>query len=157
MCHHECAAIGALSKTSRPVEEAAKFTLATVSVSEWWIFLKDAIVLQYVGFENKGAVREYTFTVCGTGGACSEYFPTITNDTCVAHARNQNALDICSLQLHREFASQTGRPASTRFWVTDTELADYKADHALKTKPGPLRREKTPSLDVAHLIQFQRA
>ena len=157
MCHHECAAIGALSKTSRPVEEAAKFTLATVSVSEWWIFLKDAIVLQYVGFENKGAGREYTFTLCGTGGACSEYFLTITNDTSVAHARNQDALDNCSPRLHREFASQTGRPASTRFWVTDTELADYKADHALKTKPGPLRREKTTSLDVAHLIQFQQA
>ena len=112
MCHHECAAIGALSKTSRPVEEAPKFTIATVSVSEWWNFLKDAIVLQHVGFESKGAVREYSFTLCGTGGACSEYFLTITNDPSVAHARNQAALDICSLRLHREFASQTGRPAS---------------------------------------------
>lgn len=98
--------------------------------------MKDAIVLQYVGFENMGAVREYTFTLGGAGGACSEYFLTITNDASVAHrARNQDPLDICSLRLHREFASQTGRPASTRFWVTDAELADYKAAHALKTKP----------------------
>ena len=98
--------------------------------------MKDAIVLQYVGFENNGAVREYTFTLRGTGGACSEYFVTIVNDASVAHrARYQDVPDICSLRLHREFASQTGRLASTRFCVTDAELADYKAAHTLKTKP----------------------
>ena len=99
--------------------------------------MSDAVVLQYVGFENKGAVREYTFTVRGTGGASSEYFVTIANDAFVTHrVRYQDAPDICSLRLHREFAGQTGHPPSTRFCVTDAELADYKAAHTPKAKPG---------------------
>ena len=99
--------------------------------------MSDAVVLQYVGFENKGAVREYTFTLRGTGGASSEYFVTIANDAFVAHrVRYQDAPDICSLRLHREFDSQTDHPPSTRFCVTDAELADYKAAHTPKTKTG---------------------
>ena len=97
--------------------------------------MSDAVVLQYVGFENKGAVREYTFTLRGTGGASSEYFVTIANAAFVAHrVRYQDAPDICSLRLHREFATQTDHPRSTRFSVTDAELADYKAAHTPKTK-----------------------
>jgi hypothetical protein len=118
-----------------------------VLVSEWWVFLKDAIVLHYVGLENKRAVREDAFTLRGAGGACSEYFVTIANDACVAHRpRYLNARDICSLRLHREFASQTGRPASTRFCVADAELTDYKAADTLKTKPrASARREDNKS------------
>jgi hypothetical protein len=108
-----------------------------VSVSEWWIFVSDGLVLRYVGFENKGAVREYIFTLRGTGGASSEYFVTIANDAFAANrVRYQDAPDICSLRLHREFATQVGHPPSTRFSVTDAELADYKAAHTAKTKPG---------------------
>ena len=98
--------------------------------------MSDAVVLQYVGFENKGAVREYTFTLRGTDGASSEYFVTIANDAFVAHrVRYQDAPDICSLRLHREFATKTDHPPSTRFSVTDAELADYKEVHTPKSKP----------------------
>ena len=99
--------------------------------------MSDAVVLQYVGFENKGAVREYTFTLRGTGGASSEYFVTIANDAFVAHrVRYQDAPDICSLRLHREFATRRDHPPSTRFSVTDAELADYKDAHTPKSKPS---------------------
>jgi hypothetical protein len=55
----------------------------------------------------------------------------------VAHrVRYQDAPDICSLRLHREFASRTDHPPSTRFSVTDAELADYMAAHTQKTKPS---------------------
>jgi hypothetical protein len=98
--------------------------------------VSDAVALQYVGFETKGPVREYTFTVRGSGGESSEYFVTIANDAFVAHRlRYQDAPDICSLRLHREFAIQTDHPSSTRFSVTDAELADYKAAHTPKPKP----------------------
>jgi hypothetical protein len=98
--------------------------------------VSDAIVLQYVGFESKGTIREYTFALRGTGGASSEYFVTIANDAFVAHrVRYQDAPDICSLRLHKEFAAQTDHPSSTRFCVTDAELADYKAAHTPKPKP----------------------
>ena len=97
----------------------------------------DAVVLQYVGFENKGAVREYTFTLRGTGGASSEYFVTIANDAFVAHrVRYQDAPEICSLRLHREFAARTDHPPFTHFSVTDAELADYKDAHTPKSKPS---------------------
>lgn len=101
------------------------------------IFVSDAVVLQYVGFETKGAIREYTFTLRGTGGASSEYFVTIANDAFVAHrVRYQDAPDICSLRLHREFATQTDHSPSTRFSVTDAELAAYQDTHAPKPKPS---------------------
>lgn len=99
--------------------------------------MSDEVVLQYVGFETKEAVREYTFTLRGSGGESSKYFVTIANAAFVAHrVRYQDAPDICSLRLHREFATQTGHPPSTHFSVTDAELADYQDAHAPKTKTG---------------------
>lgn len=97
--------------------------------------MSDRVVLQYVGFESKGAVREYAFSLRGTDGASSEYFVTIANDAFVAHrVRYQDAPEICSLRLHREFAAKTDHPPSTRFSVTDAELADYKDAHTPKSK-----------------------
>ena len=99
--------------------------------------MSDAVVLQYVGFENTGAVREYTFTFRGSGGTSTEYFVTIANAAFVAHrVRYQDGPDICSLRLHREFASRTDHPPSTRYSVTDTELAEYMNAHLPKPKPG---------------------
>jgi hypothetical protein len=99
--------------------------------------VSDTVVLQYVGFESKGAVREYTFTLRGSGGESSEYFVTIANTAFVAHrVRYQDAPEICSLRLHREFATGTDHPPSTRFSVTDAELAEYMNAYAPKHKPG---------------------
>ena len=99
--------------------------------------MSDAIVLQYVGFETRGAVREYAFTRRGSGGESSEYFVTIANAAFVAHrVRYQDAPNICSLRLHREFATRSDHLPSTRFSITDAELADYMAAHTPKTKPG---------------------
>ena len=99
--------------------------------------MSDTVVLQYVGFENKGAVREYAFTLRGTNGASSEYFVTIANDAFVAHrVRYQDAPDICSLRLHREFTAGSDHPPSTRFSITDAELADYMNAHDPKPRPG---------------------
>jgi hypothetical protein len=100
--------------------------------------VSDAVNLQYVGFETTGAVREYTFTLRGAGGESSNYFVTIANDAFVAHrVRYQDAPDICSLRLYREFATQTVHPPFTRFCVTDAELADYKGAHTPKPRTSP--------------------
>ena len=100
-------------------------------------FVDQSIVLQYLGFETKGALREYAFNLCGLGGELSSYFVTIPNEAFSAHrARYQDAPAICSLRLHREFATQASHPASSRFSVTDAELADYKDAHTPKAKPG---------------------
>ena len=99
--------------------------------------MTELLFLQYVGFENRGAVREYAFTLRGSGGTSTEYFVTIANAAFVAHrVRYQDGPEICSLRLHREFASRTDHPPSTRFSVTDTELADYLNARLPKPKPG---------------------
>jgi len=105
--------------------------------------VSDSVVRQCVGFESQGAVREYAFTVRGTDGAFSEFFVTIANDAFMAHrVRYQDAPEICSLRLHREFAARTDHPPSTRFSVTDAELADYKEAHTPKSKPGASAHRK---------------
>ena len=102
----------------------------------------DAVVLQYVGFETKGAVREYSFTLRGSGGTSSEYFASIASDAFVTHrVRYQDGPDICSRRLRREFANQTDHPAFTCFSITDAELADYQRGHVTKPEPAyPHRR-----------------
>ena len=109
--------------------------------------MSDQVILQYVGFANKGTVREYAFTLRRLDGAPSDYFVTIANDAFVAHrVRYQDAPDICSLRLHREFAAGTDHPPDSRFAVTDAELADYKDAHTAKAKPGvPGRRKQQES------------
>lgn len=105
--------------------------------------MNDRLVLQYVGFETKGPVREYAFTVRGDDGASSEYFVTIENAAFVARrVRYQDAPDICSLRLHREFAGGSEHPPSSRFCVTDAELADYQEIHTPKSKQSAYARRK---------------
>lgn len=105
--------------------------------------MNNEVVLQYVGFETKGAVREYAFTVRGSGGESSNYFVTIASDAFLAHrVRYQDAPDICSLRLRREFATQTDPPRFLRFSVTDAELADYQDTHTPKTKPSTSAHRK---------------
>ena len=96
------------------------------------------IVLQYLGFESKGALREYTFSLRGLGGESSNYFVTIANEAFSAHrARYQDAPEICSIRLRREFASQVDLPPSSTFSVTDEELAEYRDAHTPKAKRVP--------------------
>jgi hypothetical protein len=97
--------------------------------------VEDPIILQYVGFETKGAVREYVFCHRGRGGESSNYFVTIATEAFAAHrARYQDAPAICSIRLRREFAAQVDHPPSTTFSVTDAELADYQDAHTPKAK-----------------------
>ena len=88
--------------------------------------MSDPVALQYRRFENKGAVREYAFTLRRSAGKSSEYFVTIATAAFVAHrARYQNGPEICPLRLHREF----DHSPSTRFAVTDAEPAEYMNAH----------------------------
>jgi len=120
------------------VREEPEFTPATISFRwKWRVPVSEPVSLQYVGFENTGVVREYAFTLRGSAGTSTEYFVTIANAAFVAHrVRYQDGPDICSLRLHREFASRTDPPTSTRFSVSDAELADYMNAHLPKPKPG---------------------
>ena len=99
--------------------------------------MDEQIILQYLGFESKEAVREYTFSRRGPGGESSNYFVTIANEAFAAHrARYQDAPGICSTRLRREFATQADHPPSTIFSVSDAELAAYRDAHTPKAKRG---------------------
>lgn len=136
MCHDESVAFGFVRILPRYVR-APEVRFATVAVSEWCVFVSDAVGQRYVGFESTGAVREYAFTVRGTDGVSSEYFVNIANEAFVAHrVRYQDGPGICSLRLHREFAAGSDHPPSTHLSVTDAELAGYKEAHTPKSKPG---------------------
>ena len=88
--------------------------------------MSDALTLQYVGFETKGAVREYTFTLRGAGGESSKYFVSIANDAFVTHrVRYQDAPDICSLKLHRELADSANNPLKTHYRISEPEEHSY--------------------------------
>src|SRR5207244_7233592 len=93
--------------------------------------------------ESSGAARDYAFPFRGSARESSRYCVTIANDAFLAHrVRDQDAPDICSLRLRREFATQTGHPCFIRFYVTDAELTDYQHTHTPKTKPGTAAHRK---------------
>jgi len=98
----------------------------------------DNIIVQYVGFEAKPSVREYTFSVRETSNEPRDFTLTITNEAFDSHrARYQDAPDICSLRLHRELATYANHPPKTHFRITEAELDDYRGAHTHKTTRGP--------------------
>jgi hypothetical protein len=98
--------------------------------------LNDQIIARFVSFEVTPLAREYTFAVREASGELREYVLTIENEAFRSgKVRYQDASHICCLRLYRELADLTNGPAVTRFSITDTELADYKAS----TAPKPLR------------------
>ena len=112
MCDHYSAAFVVHSEPLGSFE-ASEITPATISFREWRNLVSDAAVLQYVGFEDKGTVREYTFTLRGSGGKSCEYFVSIANAAFVVRrVRYQDAPEICSCRLHREFAARADHPST---------------------------------------------
>lgn len=102
------------------------------------------MIVQYVGFQAKSLVREYTFAVREVPCDALQYTLTIANEAFVAHrARYQDAPDICSLKLHSELETHANHPPTTHFCVTDAELARYRDDRL----PKPLRRFQRPPED----------
>jgi hypothetical protein len=95
--------------------------------------VSDNFIVQYVGFEAKTLVREYTFNVRDAVGVPREFTFTIANEAFDARrARFQDAPDICSLKLQRELATYANQPPKTHYRITDAELEDYRGAHAHK-------------------------
>jgi hypothetical protein len=107
--------------------------------------MKNATVVQYVGFQTKGLVREYTFTV--PQGACDPrtYTLTITNEAFrISRTKYQDAPQICSIKLRRELTTIANNPLVTNFCVTDAELNEYRDSQPSKLLRGihPHGKEK---------------
>jgi len=95
--------------------------------------MSSEIMVQFVGFESKALVREYTFTVREQAGEPREFTLTIANEAFDAHrVRYQDAPDVCSLKLHHELAAYANHPPKNHFRLTDAELDDYRSAHTHK-------------------------
>jgi len=103
-----------------------------------------AVLVQYVGFESKPSVREYTFTVKDAGSERREFTFSIENEAFASHrVRYQDAPSICSLKLHAELAAFANHPSETCYRVTGAELDSFREAHS----PKPVRNLYKPRTD----------
>src|SRR5574340_1219957 len=95
--------------------------------------MSESVIVQYVGFEAKALVREYSFLVREVSSEPREFTLTIVNEAFDSHrVRYQDAPDICSLKLHRELAVYGNRPPKTHYRISETELDEYRDSHSPK-------------------------
>jgi hypothetical protein len=100
--------------------------------------MSDNIIVQFVGFQSKALVREYTFTVRERESEPREYILSIPNQAFDSRrVRYQDAPDICSHKLHRELAASENHPADSHFELSDAELDDYRVSHMHKPPKYP--------------------
>lgn len=106
--------------------------------------MADLAVVQYIGFQVTDLVREYSFTVLGDATAPLRYTLTIANEAFVSHqVRYQDGAEICSLRLRSELNAHANHPPTTRFCITDTELAIYQDARKPKADRSFLKRPNT--------------
>ncbi len=107
--------------------------------------MSESVIVQYVGFEAKALVREYSFLVREVTSETREFTLTIVNEAFDSHrARYQDAPDICSLRLRRELAACGNQPPKTQYRISEAELDEYRDAHAPKSarslfSPKPAR------------------
>ena len=88
---------------------------------------------QYMGFESKAIVREYTFLLRESPIQQQEITFTILHEEFRSHSlRYQDAPDLCSLKLHREMANSVDNPMRTHYRISGAELDDYRNSHSSK-------------------------
>ncbi|HUJ30352.1 MAG TPA: hypothetical protein VLY23_03680 [Candidatus Acidoferrum sp.] len=108
--------------------------------------MNNSILVQFVGFEVKPMVREYTFTVRESATEPREFTLTIPNEAFNGRrVRYQDAPDVCSLKLRRELATYANHPPSTHYRITDADLEDYRSTHSPRT--GKTQYGRKPEQD----------
>jgi hypothetical protein len=100
------------------------------------------IIVQFLGYEVKPLVREYTFTVREVSSDPREFTLTIPTEAFNGHLlRIQDAPDFCSRKLRRELATHANHPPDTHFAITNAELEDYRSARAPRTPRSPFSRK----------------
>jgi hypothetical protein len=100
------------------------------------------IIVEFVGFESKQRVREFTFIVRELSIEPREFTLTIANEAFDSRrVRYQDAPDVCSLKLRRELAANANHPPNTHYRITDEELEDYRSTHASRTPKSVYTRK----------------
>jgi hypothetical protein len=102
--------------------------------------MTENINVQYVGFQAKALVREYSFIVRRALNEASEFTLTIGNEAFGSRrVRFQDAPEICSLRLHRELAAFGNRPPQAQYRISETDLDDYRSSHSPKAWGYPYK------------------
>ena len=100
------------------------------------------IIVQFLGYEVKPLVREYTFTVREAATEPREFTLTISAEAFNTRLlRIQDAPDVCSRKLRRELATYANHPPNNHFDITNAELEDYRSARAPKTPKSPFARK----------------
>ena len=99
--------------------------------------MSESVNVQYVGFEAKALVREYSFLVRQGSSGTREFTLAIVNEAFSSHrVRYQDAPEICSLKLHRELATFSNHPPQTHYRISEVDLDEYRNAHAPKDASG---------------------
>ncbi len=107
----------------------------------------ESVNVQYVGFQSKALVREYSFTVRRPLNESSEFTLTILHAAFGPHGvRFQDAPEICSLRLHRELAAFGNHPPQAHFRISETDLDDYRSSHTQSTRGYPYKPKGSQDL-----------
>jgi hypothetical protein len=95
--------------------------------------MTENVNVQYVGFEAKALVREYSFIVRRALDVTSEFTLTIGNEAFGSRrVRFQDAPEICSLRLRHELAVFGNHPPQAHYHISESDLDDYRNSHAQK-------------------------
>jgi len=99
--------------------------------------MPENINVQYVGFEAKTLVREYSFLVRQASSETREFSITIVNEAFTSRRLSyQDGPNICSLKLHRELGAFSNDPPQTHYRISEAELTEYHESHAPKAHNG---------------------
>jgi hypothetical protein len=102
--------------------------------------MAENVNVQYVGFEAKALVREYSFIVRQALNEICEFTLTIGNEAFGSRrVRFQDAPEICSLRLHRELAVFGNHPPKAHYRISETDLDEYRSSHAPKAAGYPYK------------------
>jgi len=106
--------------------------------------MSEIVNVQYVGFEAKALVREYSFIVRRASNEISEFTLAIGHEAFGPRGvRFQDAPEICSLRLQHEVASVANHPPQSHYRISETNLDDYRTAHAPKVS-GYSHKPKAP-------------
>jgi hypothetical protein len=106
--------------------------------------MSEIVNVQYVGFEAKALVREYSFLVRQALNETREFTLTIVNEAFNSRrVRYQDAPDICSAKLHRELAAFANHPPQTHYRISELELDEYRGAHAPRAGGYPYKPKPT--------------
>ena len=111
--------------------------------------MSNAVHVQYVGFQAKSKVREYTFLVKDGEAAAREFRLTIANEAFLSQrARYQDAPGICAHRLQHELGTSNNYPLTTRCIISDAEIEEYRLAHYPKAKPSSPYRMYKPNREA---------